>query len=371
MIEPIVRNLPFELYMNLIFLQVHVNDSQVLWFDLDSGLETSILDSLQADALGLTLVEKREVPVPGGTIELAFVDDVLLKLSGVELSDRRLQTLPLGIFAPVLGRPIHGILGHDLFKRFVVEIDYERRMINLHDPAAYQYSGDGEIIPVTIENDEPFLQAKLIQPGRVPIESKLKIDTGSTDALGLNGSFVQEVQLVDSAQRILPQPGVALGGITENYATRIAGLQIGNLFIKQPVAGYSKDLTRTGDAGTIGGEIFHRFKVIFDYSRGQMILEKNKYFGKPYRYDASGLFLVAEGADFGSLRILRIIENTPAVEAGLLEGDIILQIDGQSTKELSLEQARKLFEENGRTYHLTYERDGKTRGTEILLRTLL
>src|SRR5689334_7987070 len=83
MTEPSVHNIPFELHMNLIFLQVHVNDSKVLWFDLDSGLETSILDSLQAEALGLTLVEKSQVPVPGGTIELAFAENVSLKLSGI------------------------------------------------------------------------------------------------------------------------------------------------------------------------------------------------------------------------------------------------------------------------------------------------
>ncbi len=367
----IARNIPFELYMNLIFLQVYVNNSKTLWFNVDTGLETSIFDSEQAERVGLKLVDKSTVTMPGGTIELAFANDVSLKLSEIELANQRVQTLPLTIFAPVLGRPIHGILGHDLFKRFVVEVDYERQIINLYEPTDYQYSGSGEIIPVTIENDEPFMQAKIIQPERGPIEAKLKIDTGSTDVLGLNGSFVQNVQLVNSTQKVLPQPGVALGGITENFVTRLGGLQIGNLFINNPVAGYSKDLTRGGDAGTIGGGIFHRFKVIFDYSRGQMILEKNKYFDEPYTYDASGLFLVAEGAYFESLKVLRITENTPAAVAGLLEGDIILQIDSQPTRKFSLEQVRQMFEQDGRIYSLTIERNGKTSETTIELRKLI
>jgi len=371
MSERSTRNILFELYMNLIFVEVYVNDSKKLSFSLDTGLETSILDSGQAEAAGLKLVDKSNVTVPGGTIELAFANDVSLKLSDIELSNQRMQTLPLTIFAPVLGRPIHGILGHDLFKRFVVEVDYARQVINLCEPNDYQYSGSGEIIPVTIENDEPFLQAKIIQPERTPIEAKLKIDTGSADALGLNGSFVQNVQLVNSTQKVLPQPGVALGGITENYVARIGGLQIGNIFIKTPVAGYSKDLTRAGDAGTIGGGIFHRFKVIFDYSRGQMILEKNKYFDEPYSYDASGLFLVAEGTNFKSVEVLRTTENTPATVAGLREGNIILQIDSQPTNNFSLEQIRQMFEQNGRTYSLTIERNGKTIEPHIKLRKLI
>src|SRR6266540_2193511 len=172
MSERSTRNIPFELYMNLIFVEVYVNDSKKLWFSLDTGLETSILDSGQAEAAGLKLVDKSNVTVPGGTIELAFANDVSLKLSDIELSNQRMQTLPLTIFAPVLGRPIHGILGHDLFKRFVVEVDYARQIINLYEPTEYQYSGSGEIIPVTIENDKPFLQAQIIQPERAPIEAK-------------------------------------------------------------------------------------------------------------------------------------------------------------------------------------------------------
>ena len=365
------HNIPFELYLNLIFLQVRVNNSKMFWFNVDTGLETSIFDSEQAKALGLELVEKSHVPVPGGMIELAFANDVSLSLAGIELSSQRVQTLPLIPFAPILGRPIHGIVGHDLFKRFVVDIDYARQVINLYNPINYQYSGNGERIAVTIENDEPFMQAKIIPAGHAPINAKLKIDTGSTDALGLNGSFVQNVQLINSNQKVLPQPGFALGGITENYVTRIAGLQIGGLFIQYPIAGYSKDLSRTGDAGTVGGEIFHRFRVIFDYARGQMILEKNKYFNEPYTYDASGLFLVAEGANLDTPKVLRVTENSPATVAGLQEGDVILQIDNQPTKKFTLDQIRQMFKQDGRIYRLTIERNGKTSETTIELRKLI
>ena len=38
-------DIPFELYMNLVFLRLRVNESKTLWFNLDTGLETTILDS--------------------------------------------------------------------------------------------------------------------------------------------------------------------------------------------------------------------------------------------------------------------------------------------------------------------------------------
>lgn len=365
------RSIPFELYMNLIFLQVRVNNSKTLWFNLDTGLQTTIFDSKQAEELGLKLEDKSSVNVPGGAIELAFASGVSFNLPGVELSNQRVRTLPLSVFTPVLGRPIHGTIGHDLFNRFVVEIDYAARVINLYEPTDYQYSGKGEIVPVTIEKNEPFLQAKIIQPRRAPIEAKLKIDTGSVNELGLNGSFVQAVKLVSPTQKIVPQPGVALGGLTENYVARVGDLQIGRLLIKNPVAGYSKDLTRGGDAGTIGGEIFRRFKIIFDYSRERIILEKNRHFNDPYKYDASGLFLTAEGANFETLKVLRATENTPATEAGLRDGDVIATIDGKPTGKFSLEKIRQMFTQNGRAFRLTVRRDGNTIRTKIKLRDLI
>jgi hypothetical protein len=188
---------------------------------------------------------------------------------------------------------------------------------------------------------------------------------------GLNGSFVKEVKLVSRTQKVVPQPGVALGGITENYVTRIGGLRIGKLVIKSPVTGYSKDLTRGGDAGTIGGEIFRRFKVIFVYSRGRMILEKNSQFDEPYKYDASGLFLAMEGANSDSVKVLRVTKKTPAAGAGLREGDLILKLDSKEANAFSLEQLRQMLMQSGRTYRLVMKRNGNVIETKITLRALI
>jgi len=162
-----------------------------------------------------------------------------------------------------------------------------------------------------------------------------------------------------------------LGGLTENYVARVGDLRIGGLLIKNPVAGYSKDLERGGDAGTIGGEIFRRFKIVFDYSRRRIVMAKNKHFGEPYVYDASGLFLAAEGANFETLKILQVTQNAPGYEAGLRDGDVITTIDGTPAGRLSLEPIRRMLTEAGRTFRLTAEREGRAIKTTIKLRNLI
>jgi len=48
--------------------------------------------------------------------------------------------------------------------------------------------------------------------------------------------------------------------------------------------------------GIIGGEILHRFNVVFDYEREQLLLKPNAHLQEPFEYDMSGLSLAACGS---------------------------------------------------------------------------
>src|SRR5690349_18485315 len=45
--------IPFELASNVIFLQVRVNGSQLLWFVLDTGAQLTIIDAERAKQAGI------------------------------------------------------------------------------------------------------------------------------------------------------------------------------------------------------------------------------------------------------------------------------------------------------------------------------
>ena len=87
-------------------------------------------------------------------------------------------------FAPSLGIPIHGIIGYDVFKDFVVEINYSRNFIKLHNPLYYdsKLSRKWRTSNLTFYNNKPIIKASVTNRNQV-VPVNLLIDTGGSDAL--------------------------------------------------------------------------------------------------------------------------------------------------------------------------------------------
>ena len=130
--------------------------------------------------------------------------------------------------------------------------------------------------------------------------------------------------------------------------------------------------------GSLGGEVLKRFNVVFDYSRGKVTFKKNKYFERPFQYNLSGLDLQHNGmryiaesiADsrgvvrneeksFGDVQLLfesqaklslvpeivisAIRTGSPAHEAGLREGDVVLAVNGKRIHRYKLQQVMNML----------------------------
>ena len=140
---------------------------------------------------------------------------------------------------PVTPEPLTGGITNknytvrDRGQRFVVRIDYQGRRVALLDPRTAAPPEGAVGIPVFLERGEPFLLGSVFLAGRAN-PAKLKIDTGSLDFLGLNGSWVDQTHLVPDGHARVPAPGVAAGGATENWVTRIDSLVVGPFSIAGP-----------------------------------------------------------------------------------------------------------------------------------------
>jgi hypothetical protein len=96
-------------------------------------------------------------------------------------------------------------------------------------------------------------------------------------AITLNKPFIEKHHLLPPPSQTTPLSLCGIGGGSEAQAGTIAGLLIQDIEINKPPAIFSQAtggvLLSTEYDGNIGNAIFRHFKVIFDYSNRQMILE--------------------------------------------------------------------------------------------------
>jgi Aspartyl protease len=282
--------IPLDIDNNIIRIQVNVNHSKPLKFIFDTGASFSVISSQRATELGLKSEGESHGNATGGRIKGSYTTGVSLSVHGAEVFNQLIASIPIN--TPP-GFDFDGVIGQNFIEQFVVEIDYENKLMNLYDPRTYTYSGKGEIIPLLLATGKtPLVNTKIILEGRTPVEAKLEVDTGSDSTFVINSPLVKRQKLTEAISKTGQSSNNGAGGEQTVIVGRVKAVQFGRVTLNNPPVGLSQDTEGAGASeendGLIGGEIFRRFKVILDYSRKRMILEPNKSFNERYNVEISG-----------------------------------------------------------------------------------
>ena len=370
--------IPFERVNRNICLEVSVANSRPLCFILDTGAKYAIIDLALAKSLGLELGDSIAVAGAGKNVTMGnFLKSSSFRIPGLEGFSQPLSlAIPLEELAKASGHEFAGILGFDFISQFVVEIDYLKQTVTLHDKEHYQYQGAGEIFPISFNAAaHPQVHARIIDAGRAPIEGTFVLDLGSSASLILDTPFVKKEKFLEPARPTVPWlEGRGLGGITPGLVGRIHALQLGSYVIENPVAIFSQadsgPLASAEAQGNIGAAVMEKFKVILDYSRSRIILEPNARFAEPMEYNHSGLSLISSGPAYREFHVEAVADHSPASETGIQPGDILLSLDGRRASEFSLTEIRHRFQEAGEL-RLQLRRDNTTLNVNLKLRRLI
>jgi hypothetical protein len=345
-------SLPIELLGNHVFVAVEIA-GHALRFLLDTG-GVNLLAAAAAQRLGLASQGALEARGPGEkSVGSGFARVERLVIGGMVALERQLlRVLDMPGFDDVEGVQVDGVLGVELFKRLVVQVDYAGRALRLADPAAFVAPPAAASLPITFFGHFPGVAAEIDG-----IAGQFWLDTGNRGGVVLLVPFVQEHGL---DRRYAASPvttiGWGVGGRAQGRLARGGRLVLGNVVVPGPVLRLPVDnggaLATRHVAGNIGGEILRRFVVTFDYARRVVHLVGNAAAGKPFEVDRSGLWIKrhARGALVGA-----VMAGSPAAAAGLEEGDVIAAVDGEAATAIGLDALRRRLAEGAAGTRVTFE----------------
>jgi hypothetical protein len=370
--------IPFELVGRHIVLPVRVNNSRPLSFVFDTGDKFGVIDIERARELKLTLGSEVRIGGAGaGQLTGAFVQSSTWSLPGLEGFSQPISlAFPMADLAARLGHDFDGIVGSDFIKQFVIEVDYRALKLKLYDKDAFAYSGSGESIAVQFNNQgHPLIDAQVTPNGAEPVKGKFVIDLGSGGALVLHSPFVRTHKLLDSGIKTIKSiSGGGAGGTINGRVGRVSELAIGKFRVSNPITLFSEDtagaFASSQLAGNIGQQIMSKFRIFLDYSHERIILEPNETLNEPFDRSYAGLSLRSEDKLYQTFRVVDILDQSPAAEAGLRKDDVITAIDGKSGKELTLTKLTEMFEQPV-TRKVTIRRGEQTLQLNVTPRKLL
>lgn len=345
-------SIPFELVARHIVLKVKINDSRPLSFVFDTGDKVAIVDAQRAKELGLNLEGQIKVGGAGSDfLNGSFVKESTWTIPGLEgFSQPVTLALPLGRLAGRFGHDFDGIIGSDFIKQFVVEIDYQARMLRLHDKDKFSYTEPGESIPIQLDGQgHPLIDAEVTPLGGAPLKGRFVLDIGSGGALSLHSPFVVEHKLLSAGLKTIRSIGAGgAGGQSVGQIGRASELKIGKFRIASPTVLFSEDqagaFANKNLAGNIGQRVASKFKLFLDYNHERIIFEPAASFSEPFDRAFSGLALIGEDKDYTTFRITDVLESSPASEVGLRKDDLIIKVDDKPASELTLTKLSEMFE---------------------------
>ncbi len=389
----------FQLINNLILLPLTINGKE-LTFLVDTGVKQSILFNVSvSDSLDLKHVKKVLIRGLGEDDEFKALESKnnLLRIGNVVCPDFKVLIIldKRFDFSARMGTDVNGIIGSELFKDFIVEVNYSKKKISFNNPKTYRYKKCRKCtsLPLKFHYQKPYINGQINTTNGKSLPVKLLIDSGSGDSLWLFDKSLEGYNI--PPKNFDDLLGKGLGGDIFGKRSKLKSFNIHSFKFNDLVVSHPDSSSAIGNNihfmrnGLIGSELLKRFHLIYDYPNKKITLKKNrKYYKNPFSYNKTGIEIIHYGKVLvkeekskilfkknsydtkeiistfsysfkNAYQISFIKANSVADKIGLQKDDLISSINGVAAYNFTLQQIiQKFSDKAGKNIHLKISRNG-------------
>lgn len=354
----LLTSFPFKMLTGgIITLKARVSDyKDTLNFILDTGSGGISLDSMTALHLKVkTELSDRTIRGIAGIRQVKFAYNHKLHVPGLSVDSLNFHINDYDVLTSAYGEKIDGIIGYSFLSRYIVKIDYDSLRIFVYTKGTMRYPRGGFLLKPLLLNIPVFSAA--LRDER-DLQSRFYFDTGAGMCLLLSADFVSDSAFIRPKRKWFVTQAEGLGGKAPMKQGVIRHLRIGPYRFKNvPTYIFEDEYNVTSYpylGGLIGNDLLRRFNLIINYDKRDIYMIPNSHFKDVFDYSYTGLGMYVID---GEIRVVDVMEGSPAKEAGFLPDDVIVAVENNFSQ--SIQAYKNLMQTPGQKLKILILRDGE------------
>lgn len=347
-----------------VFLRATIGGRPALLL-FDSGAGSTMLSRELVERLGLAARGRRVTFGLGTTaVQATEHEGVTLRLGRSEVAIPSVLTWPNADLPLVGAVRASGIVGADLLRARVLEVDWQDEAVFAWDTSAAVVAREGDqVLPIHIAQGLPVVSLRAHSRGaQDSIEAV--IDYGSSAAVILDGSSDAARRVGATLRDVRMRRVIGVGGAVDGPEGRLDSLALGRQMMRGALAFVDTAGVRTVSLANaqalVGTEVLRRFSVVLDYPRERVVLRPTRRVQAPFCRNVAGICF--ERAPGASPRVAFLDPRSPAARAGLTVGDAMITLNAVPLTEMSDREIDVRLDATG-VVHLMEVRRGPTTST--------
>jgi predicted aspartyl protease len=238
---------------------------------VDSGAQYSAIDTGLAERLALPAAS----PIPmlafgvSGQPSVTRSVKLDLDLGALQLLGLRAAALDLAPLSRLTRQPFAMLLGRDLLKTVVLEIDFPAARAAFHRRDGWR--PDAGLREVAVRSASGALMAPVSVEDAAPLE--VMVDTGATAPLALSAAAAKAAGVMDG-RALRTGRSVTLGGVSQDRVVTARRLAFaGDGLADVEVQIYSPAVKGPIPQGLLGLGVLKRYRVVLDHGGGRLFVE--------------------------------------------------------------------------------------------------